>query len=152
MQLRKENIESFTEGIELSQLRRSFRDALKAAARLKVRYLWIDSLCIIQNSTDDWQHEAGLMSDVYMNSWCNIAATKALDARDGCFAERNLLDISHCIIEAKWTSHPSETYVCWIPDIWENAVNNQKLLQRAWVTQEIVLSSRLLHFSEYQMF
>ena len=152
MQLRKDNIESFIEGIELSQVPKSFRDALKAAARLKVRYLWIDSLCIIQDSTDDLQHEASLMSDVYTNSWCNIAAKKALDARDGCFAERTLLDISQCVIEAKWNSHPSQIYVCWFPDIWDNAVNKQKLLQRAWVTQEIVLSHRVMHFSEHQMF
>ena len=128
LQLRKDNIESFTEGIELSQVPRSFRDALKIAAKLMVRYLWIDSLCIIQDSTEDWQREARLVSDVYTNSWCNIAATKALDARDGCFAERTLLDISQCGIEAKWNSHPSQTYVCWIPDIWDHAVDNQKLL------------------------
>lgn len=128
LQLRKDNIESFTEGIELSQVPKSFRDALKIAAKLKVRYLWIDSLCIIQDSTEDWQREARLVSDVYTNSWCNIAATKALDARDGCFAERTLLDISQCGIEAKWNSHPSQTYVCWIPDIWDHAVDNQKLL------------------------
>lgn len=101
MQLRNDNIESFIEGIEFSQVLKSFRDALKAAARLKVRYLWIDSLCIIQDSTADRQHESGLMSDVYMSSWCNTAATKALDARDGCFAERTLFDISQCVIEAK---------------------------------------------------
>lgn len=92
------------------------------------------------------------MSDVYTNSWCNIAATKALEARDGCFAERTLLNISQCVIEAKWNSHPSQTYVCWYPDIWDYAVNMRKLLQRAWVTQETVLSPRVLHFSEHQMF
>ena len=134
MQLRQDNIESFTEGIELSQVPKSFRDTLKITAKLKVRYLWTDNLCIIQDSSEDWQREARLMSDVYTNSWCNVAATKALDARDGCFAERTLLDISQCVIDAKWNSHPPQTYVCWIPDIWDNAVENQKLLQRAWVT------------------
>ena len=152
LQSLKDNIESLTEEIEIARVPKSFRDALKVAAKLKVRYLWIDSLCIIQDSTEDWQREASLMSDVYTNSWCNIAATKALDGRDGCFAERTLLDVSQCIIEAKWNSHPSQNYVCWIPDIWDYAVDNQKLLQRAWVTQEIVLSPRVLHFSEHQMF
>ena len=63
MQLHKDNLESFTERIELSEVPKSFRGALKVAARLKVRYLWIDSLCIIQDSTEDWQREASLMSD-----------------------------------------------------------------------------------------
>lgn len=140
------------EGIEISRVPKSFRDALKVVAKLKVRYLWIDSLCIIQDSTEDWQCEASLMSSVYTNSWCNIAATKALDGRDGCFAERTLLDVSQCVVEAKWNSHPSQTYVCWNLDIWDSAVDNQRLLQRAWVTQEMVLSPRVLHFSEHQMF
>ena len=152
MQLRKDNIESFTDGMEISQVPKSLRDALKVAAKLKVHYLWIDSLCIIQDSTEDWQREAILMSDMYTNSWCNIAATKALDGRDGCFAERTLLDISQCVIEAKWDLQPSQTNVCWIPDIWDYAVDNQKLLQRTWVTQEMILSPRVLHFSEHQMF
>ena len=152
MQLRKDNIESFTEGIDISQVPKTFRDVLKVAAKLKVRYLWIDSLCIVQDSTEDWQHEASLMSDVYTNSWCNIAATKALDGTDGCFAERTFLDISQCVVEAKWDSHSSQVYVCWIPDIWDYAVNNQKLLQRGWVTQEMILSPRVLHFSEHQIF
>ena len=152
LQLRKDNIESFKEGIQITQVPKSFRDAMKVAAKLKIRYLWIDSLCIVQDSTEDWQHEAGLMTDVYTNSWVNIAATKALDARDGCFAERTLLDISQCVIEAKWNSHPSQTYVCWNPEIWDYAVSHQKLLQRAWVTQEMALSPRVLHFSEHQMF
>ena len=81
-----------------------------------------------------------------------IAATKALDGRDGCFAERTLLDVSQCVIEARWDSHPSRAYVCWIPDFWDYAIDNQKLLQRAWVTQEMILSPRVLHFSKHQMF
>ena len=71
------------------------------------------------------------MRDVYTNSWCSIAATKTLDGRDGCFAERTLLDVSQCVIEVKWNPHSSQNYVCWIPDIWDYAVDNQKLLQRA---------------------
>ena len=63
-----------------------------------------------------------------------------------------MLDVSQCVVEAKWDSHPLQAYVCWIPDIWDYAINEQKLLQRAWVTQEMVLSPRVLHFSEHQMF
>ena len=142
LQLRKDNIESFAEEIENSPVPKSFPDALKVTAKLKVRYPYIDSLCIIQDSTEDWQREASLMSDVYTNSWCNIAATKALDGRDGCFAERTLLDISQCVIEAKWDSHPSQTYY---------TVANQKLLQCAWVTQDMVLFPKVLQSSEHQM-
>ena len=117
-----------------------------------VRYLWIDSLCIIQDSTEDWQHESKLMGDVYSNSWCNIAATKARDATDGYFAQRTLLDVGQCSVETKWDSHPRRRYICWVLNIWTNNVDNKPLMLRLCVLQETVLSKRVLHFSNHQMF
>ena len=114
-------------------------------------HLWIDSLCIIQDSTDDRQHEEALMSDVYTNSWCNIAATNALDARDGCFVERTLLDISQCIIEAKWNSHSSQfTYA----GSQTYGIRQTTTISAATGMGDtgIVLSPRVLNFSEHQMF
>jgi hypothetical protein len=53
-----------------------------------VRWLWIDSLCIIQDSREDWQREAPMMCDVYQNAFLNISADHAVDARGGCFRNR----------------------------------------------------------------
>lgn len=70
-------IEDMRAGVSVSELPRTFQDAIVVARKLGLRYLWIDSLCIIQDSPGDvdWAHESSLMNDVYGNSSCNISAT-----------------------------------------------------------------------------
>lgn len=63
-------------GFKAAELPRSFRDAVHITRELGIRYLWIDALCILQDSTKDWHYEAASMK-VYENSYCNIAATAA---------------------------------------------------------------------------
>src|ERR1700733_7877539 len=71
------NIDQFTISIPLSSLSRTFREAIEFTQKLGIGYLWIDALCIIQDSQEDWSHEALLMSSVYSNSYLNIAATSS---------------------------------------------------------------------------
>ena len=54
--------------IETSQLCQTFLDAMEVAKQLGVQYLWIDSLCIMQDSQHDWTHESAVMDDVYRHS------------------------------------------------------------------------------------
>ena len=44
---------------------------------LQVRYLWIDSLCIIQTDRSDWERESARMADVYRNAYLTIAASNS---------------------------------------------------------------------------
>ncbi len=69
---------------------RNFADAAIAARRLHIRYLWIDSLCIVQKQAGDvdWLHEAPRMHHVYRNSYCNISASDSGDKDGGLFRER----------------------------------------------------------------
>lgn len=62
-----------------------------------MRYLWIDSLCIIQDDKADWEIESAKMADVYMYSQLNLAATHSSSGRGGCFAERWSLDTQNQI-------------------------------------------------------
>jgi hypothetical protein len=48
------NIEGMKRGIALASLPKTFQDAVLMTRRLGIRYLWIDSLCIIQDDGDDW--------------------------------------------------------------------------------------------------
>ena len=57
-------LETMTHGIDWSQLPRTFQDAMIVTRRLGLRYLWIDSLCIIQNSQEDWIRESKTMQNV----------------------------------------------------------------------------------------
>jgi hypothetical protein len=50
-----------------------FSEAIRVTRYLGLKYLWIDSLCIIQGSKSDWTIEASMMSAVYSNAVCVIA-------------------------------------------------------------------------------
>ncbi|KAF2446745.1 HET-domain-containing protein, partial [Karstenula rhodostoma CBS 690.94] len=62
---------------------RTFNDAMKITRALGLRYIWIDSLCIIQDDEQDWQHEAMRMAEVYRGSYLNIAAIDSLNCNGG---------------------------------------------------------------------
>ena len=72
-------------GIGISLLRRSFQDAIYATRKLGHRYIWIDSLCIIQDSIEDWTIEAAMMNKVYSMCECNIAASTVSGREDSMF-------------------------------------------------------------------
>ena len=51
-----------------------FQDAIVTTWKLGIQYLWIDSLCIIQDSKDDWEIESAKMGAVYRNAYVTIVA------------------------------------------------------------------------------
>lgn len=87
------------QSIELKTLPKTFQDAIAIIRALGIRYIWIDSLCIIQDGKLDWQRESRRMAAVYSDGHINVAATGASDSKGGCYTpERSLLDPTH------WTS------------------------------------------------
>ena len=72
----KENIEQYREGIPFHHLAKSIQDAIIVVLRLKLRYLWVDSLCIIQDGTHKAK-EITKMRDIYANALLTICASNA---------------------------------------------------------------------------
>jgi hypothetical protein len=58
----------------LDTLPRAFRDAVRVCAALGFDHVWIDSLCIMQDSVKDWQEQSAVMADVHKYAWLNIVA------------------------------------------------------------------------------
>lgn len=77
------NIDEFRTGVAVDRLPKTFRNAIKTASQLDVRYLWIDALCILQDSTEDWQTQCAMMSETYGSAIFNIAAISAADDAQG---------------------------------------------------------------------
>lgn len=49
--------------LSLSDLSLTFRDAIKICVAMRCEYMWIDSLCILQDSLEDWQAQSAIMGD-----------------------------------------------------------------------------------------
>lgn len=73
-------------GIQLSSLPLTFQDAIKITRSLGLQYIWIDSLCILQDSKADWVEESAKMGTYYSSSWLTIAA--GVESCQGLFGVR----------------------------------------------------------------
>ena len=144
------SLATFQAGIELSALPKTFRDAVLLTRKLGIRYLWIDALCIIQDSNQEWIHEASLMGDIYANSSLTISATNSPDSEGGLYHIRSPLLVWPCRITATWDCFPFNKLVLYVRS-WVGERAMEPLSNRGWAFQEWLLSKRIIHLSRDQV-
>ncbi|EXJ67966.1 uncharacterized protein A1O5_08580 [Cladophialophora psammophila CBS 110553] len=83
----KETYAKHCEGIPLNELPATFQQAVTITRELKIPFLWIDSLCIIQDDDLDWEMEASRMGIVYLASYLTLSAMSSADDSSGCYRE-----------------------------------------------------------------
>jgi len=143
-------IDEFKQEIPWERLSRTFQDAADISRRLGIHYIWIDSLCIIQDSEEDWAEESVKMADIYANAFLTIAATKSKDGTGGCYSDREafytdcrpVIEGSVCI-----RGHMPR----FVGPTGSKSAENSPLLSRGWVYQEMSLSKRVLHFGTQEV-
>jgi hypothetical protein len=64
-------------GIAWETLPLSFQHAVDLTYQIGLKYLWIDSLCILQDSLEDWRHVGSKMAQIYSKSYITLATTAA---------------------------------------------------------------------------
>lgn len=84
----KSNISTYEQGIAPSFLPKTIRDAVYVTHMLGFRYLWVDSLCIVQDSDEDKLHEIGHMHHIYRYAHLTIIAANARDVDEGFLQKR----------------------------------------------------------------
>lgn len=144
--LKKSNVSDLERRIPAKGLSQTFRDAIRVCHQLCVRYLWIDSLCIIQDCPDDWSREASMMAKVYQNSFCTLAASEATKSHQGLFRKRDTTLFTPLRILYQSATRDPEQYIC-LYDSWLHSTEQAPLSKRGWVLQEHRLSPRTIHFA-----
>ena len=145
--LKKENYSDFTRINKSSGLPKSFQDAFYITFSLGFHFIWIDSLCIIQDDQTDWEAQASMMRLVYQNACCNIAATWAADGDDGCFKMGESR-----IITLDLGSGQSIEYQLFPRLLYYDDNTEAPLNRRGWVAQERYLARRQLSFAKSQVY
>ena len=136
--------------ISLEHLPKTFRDATEVARRFEVRYLWIDSLCIIQDDCEDWRTQSSRMSEVYQGAIFTIAATAAVDSSFGLYTE---IQPVHEGMELSALTNQGDCQGTYIRAPLHHAKDptHRPLTSRGWVFQERMLSPRVLHFDRQEL-
>ena len=138
--------------IPVTNLSKTFQDAFTAARLyLGVRFIWIDSLCIIQDDPQDWRAESITMQDVYTHSFCNLSAMAISSGVHGLFPPRDIDRVRPCEVETSWVGRDPETYVPIPKRFWDEQLDYAPLSRRGWVFQERWLAPRILHFGSDQL-
>ena len=133
------------------QSQRLSKHAILVARHLSIKYLWIDTLCIIQDSVEDWHAESALMGHIYSNAYCNISATAAANSSQGLFLKRDVCERQQN--RAFLTIDSVKSLYSFKEDLfWRVNVSNAPLNQRAWVFQENLLSPRNIHFGTKEVY
>ncbi|VZI20572.1 unnamed protein product [Fusarium fujikuroi] len=126
--------DTFSKNIPFDTIPPTFQDAIRLANALDVEYIWIDSLCIIQDSKDDWQTEAAQMASIYSLSYVNL---RYCCPRFCSWPQRTTSDAETSLIV-------NRSAFC-------DAVLAQPLFRRGWVFQEWILSPRTIHVARDQL-
>jgi hypothetical protein len=141
----------------------NFQDAIFVTRVLGLQYLWIDSLCIVQDSTEDWAIEGSQMDKIYKHAFVTIAATSASTSEEG-FLDYVFRDRMFSILIQTQEDHelvPPRTEDSFITarymetrsGSWlDRDVDNTTWNARGWTLQERHLSRRIIHFSKSQIF
>ncbi|KAM7183219.1 Heterokaryon incompatibility protein (HET) domain containing protein [Naviculisporaceae sp. PSN 640] len=90
--LTRDTLPEWRSSLPWGKLPQTLKDAALACTKLGIPYLWIDALCILQDSPEDKAAEIAAMSKIYRNSTLTIAAAAATSVDEGFLAPRTLPD------------------------------------------------------------
>lgn len=159
----KNTLHARKQAIQWSGLSKTFQDAVILTRLMGLRYLWIDSLCIIQDDAIDWQIESSNMARIYEKSYVTISANNStgmllgpsairrshsvqLEATD-LYGEPKAIIIRSPLDHEKFFASSLEG-VGLDGSEWEH---DYPLSKRAWCFQERLLATRILHFTEEEV-
>lgn len=145
-----ENIAQYYDiGIDFDNLPKTFQDAARITTAIGFQYLWIDSLCIIQDDKEDWQRESSKMAAIYRAATITLSATSANNSHGGCGLSPKRQSVKRFSGAGSGSLQfaARETVVVGrsATDVLKEQLRDGPVHSRAWILQEKLLSRRVLH-------
>lgn len=130
----------------ITDLPATIRDAITMTRGCGLEYIWVDSVCIIQENVDDWFTEANRMHEVYANAYFTICAASVDSASAGLFHTRQAwkYSIEPCELATQRISIRSSSF--------KELIEGSTWSSRAWTLQEEYLSPRIVYWTPQRMY
>jgi hypothetical protein len=139
--------------IKFSQLPDNFKEAIILTRKLVITYLWIDSLCIVQDSHEDWHREAAAIQEVYQNATLTIASSPESVRTGGFFGPllkpHELANNCRFYQVSETSGYGKFLRRAPLQRKWEEMLHFGALHTRGWCLQERHLSLGYVHFSPF---
>ncbi|PQE33836.1 heterokaryon incompatibility protein [Rutstroemia sp. NJR-2017a WRK4] len=148
----KSKLDSYRKGIPYVDLPRTFQDCVAVAQMLGICYIWIDSLCIIQDERSDWARHAQIMDEIYKNAVLTVMAVSSPDSSTSFLGpeaptKRDQFQAHNIDVSALTTITPMVKARAYTPLLLPGFIVGP-LEQRALAWQERHLSVRTISFTE----
>lgn len=156
MKLTKDTMDMLKDGIALENLDPTIRDAIFVTRALKIPYIWIDSLCIIQDSDGtEWSQEASKINEIYGGSTITLVVASADSVMDGFLKERRpqYIHVSSLSMPGTEYSDTDSPFKVYLSSEWDEIADsaNGPWSRRGWTMQEGLLPNRLIYYTSSQM-
>ncbi|KAI6756070.1 hypothetical protein HG530_011806 [Fusarium avenaceum] len=139
--------------IRVRDLPQTIQEAILACIGLGIEYIWIDCLCIVQDSDldEDWKKEAAMMGFIYENSALNLCMAGSASSSESSYQTRdaNLIKPLHITPDPHDKEGKGAYMIC--KDSFDYDIVNCPLRKRGWVFQEWFLAKRSLVFGQIQL-
>ncbi|KAF4630750.1 hypothetical protein G7Y89_g7382 [Cudoniella acicularis] len=142
------NLESRLQRLDVITLSRTIQDTITTTRKIGMKYVWIDAVCIIQDSMDDKEIELASMCRIYQHATVTTVAASASSANQG-------------FLEDRGPPNPSTQVPFWDPNgklssvslRFQDYYNDERepINTRAWTLQEQLLSPRLLIYATHTL-
>lgn len=147
LRLTASTLVQFSHSISHKKMPKSVQDAVATTRRLGIRYLWVDALCIIQDSVSDWNREAAVMGDIYADAIVVLKAASSADCQDGLYPRREKDEVADFKLQMVLEDGSSG-----FASVRLKSLNVSEALDtRGWCLQEPWLARRMLVFGSRQM-
>ncbi|EFQ36147.1 heterokaryon incompatibility protein [Colletotrichum graminicola M1.001] len=157
----EKNFQDMTTGIYVAEFPQTIRDAVEVTRRLNLKYLWVDAICIIQDSALDWEVESAKMASVYHNAYLTIAAGTSACASEGFLDQQHLSASHETPFRMKWRTDRGETSILAVRavparhthsiNLAGDRQNSLPLNTRGWSLQEELLSRRTITYTQNEL-
>lgn len=152
--LTTQNIEVLMKELDVKQLPPTILDAIEVTKTLGFQYLWVDALCILQDSTEaaarhDMNQELAAMDQVYENSIMTIVAACVPSVKDSFLKDRT--GSGRIQFDIPCRLGPKHFFVAHIQEHWMYDDMSEPINTRAWTFQEQLLSPRLLIYASHTL-